>query len=76
MRCIALAVQDDGEDVPDGRFAARVLLSSEELGGARPSDGLHGVQATPLAAPCWQRNCRTPIPPRCGLIASELVPNA
>ncbi len=47
VRCIALAVQDDGEDVPDGHFAARVLLSCGEGAGARPQDGLHGVQVTP-----------------------------
>ena len=52
MRCIVLAAQDDGEDVPDGAFLARVLLHCDDAptAGGRVPDGINDMQAGSTAA--------------------------
>ena len=45
VKCILLAVMDDDEDVPDGRFTARVLLCDDSEGPLRL--GIPHTQVTP-----------------------------
>ncbi len=44
VRCIAMAVLEDAQDVPDGDFVTRCLLHCKDAAGP-PADALHDVQA-------------------------------